>query len=49
LAFDAALIYHSNKNFEKATIFYSIAIDCAMADILNIDAKKLAEYYLMRS
>ena len=30
-------------------VFHGIAIDCAAADILNIDANKLAEYYLMRA
>ena len=49
VAFDLGQIYAQQQIYDKALIYFGIAIEYASSDVLSIKETKLAEYYMHRS
>lgn len=49
VSFDLGQIYAQQSIYDKALTYFGLAIEYASADVLKIDEKKLAEYFMHRS
>ena len=48
-AFEVGQIYGRIQKYDKALIYFGVAIEYAQSDVLKINERKLAEYYMNRS
>jgi tetratricopeptide (TPR) repeat protein len=49
VSFDLGQIYAQQQVYDKALIYFGMAIEYASSDVLSIQETKLAEYYMHRS